>query len=394
MNLGGKLCQIYGYFRTFLVRLFAYLVVFVCGLPKKLLRSSLVLVGLLLAFCCASLPSSVSAYNGWTTITDVDSTYTEGKVPPKSSTNNQLLFTLDSNFTSSTTLYHPSFVFNSDIDFSKGNYVRLSYYVIGTVNSITNSSFTGFSPYFVTPSCPSSSYNNNLLVLDCSITALDVSSLTELNYIYQTIDSWDALKYFNETTRVFSSYRVELTMQVNSAGPRHELHPSGNWLSFQGNGSFPSQILVKFDTVSISETSPDPSVGAINGASDQAHKDSQAQIDNDNRIDQQHTDATNDSVNSSQSSGNSSQSDVSSSTTDLISVISTFIGSVSSASASNCIFHLDFGVFDLGQVDFCSLKPPLPFQIFSSLPVILVSVRLAFWIVQTIVNKFRSFTDG
>lgn len=101
--------------------------------------------------------------------------------------------------------------------------------------------------------------------------------------------------------------------------------------------------------------------------------------------------ATNESVQQSESEGASSQSDAQTGTASLISTIGSAVSAITSASPTNCLINGNMGNFDMGQIDLCSNPVPAFVQIISSLILILITVPLCIVMFNRFIGLFRSF---
>lgn len=101
--------------------------------------------------------------------------------------------------------------------------------------------------------------------------------------------------------------------------------------------------------------------------------------------------ATNDSVQQSETEGASSQSDAQTGTASLISTIGSAVSAITSASPTNCLINGNMGNFDMGQIDLCSNPVPAFVQIISSLILILITVPLCIVMFNRFIGLFRSF---
>lgn len=101
--------------------------------------------------------------------------------------------------------------------------------------------------------------------------------------------------------------------------------------------------------------------------------------------------ATNDSVQQSETEGESSQSDAQTGTASLISTIGSAVSAITSASPTNCLLNGNMGNFDMGQIDLCSNPVPAFVQIISSLILILITVPLCIVMFNRFIGLFRSF---
>lgn len=101
--------------------------------------------------------------------------------------------------------------------------------------------------------------------------------------------------------------------------------------------------------------------------------------------------ATNDSVEQSETEGASSQSDAQTGTASLISTIGSAVSAITSASPTNCVINGNMGNFDMGQIDLCSNPVPAFVQIISSLILILITVPLCIVMFNRFIGLFRSF---
>lgn len=101
--------------------------------------------------------------------------------------------------------------------------------------------------------------------------------------------------------------------------------------------------------------------------------------------------ATNESVQESQSEGASSQSDAQTGTASLISTIGSAVSAITTASPTNCLLNGNMGNFDMGQIDLCANPVPTFVQIIGSLILILITVPLCIVMFNRFIGLFRSF---
>lgn len=91
------------------------------------------------------------------------------------------------------------------------------------------------------------------------------------------------------------------------------------------------------------------------------------------------------------SDADSSSSDAESTGTTLLGAFSGFVSALTSASPSNCVFNMDLGRLDMGNVDLCQLSPPTGFQAVGSVLLILFCVPLSIATGRKVISLFRSF---
>lgn len=102
-------------------------------------------------------------------------------------------------------------------------------------------------------------------------------------------------------------------------------------------------------------------IDAIKNSSDQAHTDSQAQLDFDKeqakKEEEQRKedeDKANQAGSDSQTSSDNSQSEVDSASKGLFDILTSFVGSITGASPGTCSVSGNFGFFDAGNIDLCT----------------------------------------
>lgn len=102
-------------------------------------------------------------------------------------------------------------------------------------------------------------------------------------------------------------------------------------------------------------------IDAIKNSSDQAHKDSQAQLDFDKeqakKEEEQRKedeDKANQAGSDSQTSSDNSQSEVDSASKGLFDILTSFVGAITGASPGTCSVSGNFGFFDAGNIDLCT----------------------------------------
>lgn len=77
--------------------------------------------------------------------------------------------------------------------------------------------------------------------------------------------------------------------------------------------------------------------------------------------------------------------------TTLLAAFTGFVGTLTSASPSNCVIDMDMGNMDLGNVDFCQMSPPPIFQTIASIMLIAFCVPLSIATATKVIELFRSF---
>lgn len=91
------------------------------------------------------------------------------------------------------------------------------------------------------------------------------------------------------------------------------------------------------------------------------------------------------------SDGASSQQQAQSTGNTLLKAFTDFVGSLTSAQATNCVIDMDMGNLDLGNVDLCQLSLPAPLQTLASIMLIGFCVPLSIATAKKLIGLFRSF---
>lgn len=113
-----------------------------------------------------------------------------------------------------------------------------------------------------------------------------------------------------------------------------------------------------------------------------------------NNINEQQTQAGQQAQQDGNNAGSNSQQQAQQGGQTLLQGFSSFVGALTSASASDCVINGNIGDFKMGDMDLCQLSPPPVFQAISSIMVIGFVVPLSIATIRKFIGMFRSFQNG
>lgn len=210
--------------------------------------------------------------------------------------------------------------------------------------------------------CPGTYPGSNFNVISCSIT--DISS--------QSIE-------YSGQRLTFNYYRVEFKAKALSDNNNRGIRFNGIFLNYMAFDTTGYNLYVEIYT------------DALNWSSENEYSDITDQLQQQQNQHEQENQQQQEAVDSVTTDSNAAQDEVNSGTTNLLGAITKFIGSITSATATNCVITLSYGSYFSQPVDLCSINPPPILTTLLSIPVALFVFKLSKNVLMKIINLFRSF---
>lgn len=241
------------------------------------------------------------------------------------------------------------FLYNDNFNLiDVGDYISISYTILIQRSAQTNLDFLQLS----TPvsGCIGPRIGSALQYISCDITSIDSS-------VYQNTEN----SFYSYVSSYHIQAKFRLAEKLTRAIPTSGIVVNGQTPYYIVGDSI--DVAIYFDPVSWSSSSSDSAtVDSINNSANQAHQDSQAQLDFDKQQAQKEEEqrqqdkqkAQDSSVNS-QSSAEDSQSDIDNATGNFFTIINGVKDSILQGSnKGNCNISGDFGVFNVGSINLCT----------------------------------------